>query len=122
MAVPVGALFAAWCTLMAVAPVRSGGRFGVVSWLSGAFPNELPLHFLALVVLSTAPSALDGDVRWPTGWLELTIAVVTVLGLLVVSRRSLRTGRAVERAFADRARPDGTTPVPCRRRAAGCPG
>ena len=95
-----GSLFFAWCTLMAVAPLRRPRRLGLVSWVSSAVPNELPFLFLYIVVASNVPTVVAGLDR-PGSWITLVVAGLTSAGLVVVARRSLRAEAVVERALAD---------------------
>ena len=101
MAAIPGALFFAWCTLMAVVPLRRPRRLALVSWISSAVPNELPFLFLYIVVGSNLPNVVNGDLDAPSQWLSLAVAGLTSAGLIVVARRSLRAGPVVERAFVD---------------------
>ena len=98
-AVPFGALFFAWCTLMAVAPLRRPRRLAVIGWISSAVPNELPFLFLYIVVLSAVPTVVDDDLGSPRTWISLAVALLTAAGLVVVARRSLRSGAVVERRW-----------------------
>jgi acetyl esterase/lipase len=99
--VPWGLLFFAWCTLMAVAPMRRPRRLATISWISSLALNEVPYLFLYIVVASTVPTIVDGEVGGLGSWISLAIATLTVAGLIVVARRALRTGTVVERALAD---------------------
>ena len=101
MAAVPGSLLFAWCTLMAVAPLRRPRRLAIVSWISSAVPNELPLLFLYIVIGSNLPTLLHGDLDAPGSWLSVVVAALTSAGLIVVLRRSLRTGAVVERALVD---------------------
>ena len=101
MAAIPGALFFAWCTLMAVTPLRRPRRLAIISWISSAVPNEVPYLFLYIVVGSNLPTLLNGDLDAPGSWLSASVAALTSAGLIVVARRSLRTGTVVERAIAD---------------------
>ena len=101
MAAIPGSLFFALCTLMAVVPLRRPRRLAIVSWISSAVPNEVPFLFLYIVVGSNLPALLDGNLDAPSQWLSLAVAVLTSAGLIVVARRSLRTGPVVERALVD---------------------
>ena len=101
MAAIPGSLFFAWCTLMAVVPLRRPRRLALVSWISSAVPNELPFLFLYIVVGSNLPNVANGDLDAPRQWLSLAVAGLTSAGLIVVARRSLRTGPVVERALSD---------------------
>jgi len=96
MSFPVGALFFACCALLAVRPIRRPRRLALLSWIATAVPNELPLQFIAIVVVSTLPTALDGD---PT--LSLALSTLTVAALLVVAWRAPRARPAVEAALDD---------------------
>ena len=101
MAAIPGALFFAWCTLMAVTPLRRPRRLAILSWISSAVPNEVPFLFLYIVVGSNLPTLTSGEVDAPGSWLPLAVAALTSAGLIVVAHRSLRTGAVVERALAD---------------------
>ena len=101
MAVIPGAVFFALCTLMAVVPLRRPRRLAIVSWISSAVPNEVPFLFLYIVVGSNLPALLDGNLDAPGQWFSLAVAALTSAGLIVVARRSLRTGAVVERALVD---------------------
>jgi acetyl esterase/lipase len=95
-----GSLFFAWCTLMAVAPLRHPRRLGLVSWISSAVPNELPFLFLYIVIASNVPTVV-GRLDGSGSWISLAVAGLTSAGLLVVAGRSRRAGPVVERALAD---------------------
>jgi hypothetical protein len=95
--VPVGTILFAWCTLMAVAPVRRPRQLAVLSWLCGAVPNELPFVSLFIVVVSIGPAIIAGRLP-PGGWTALTLNLLATAGLAVIVRRVLRTGRTVHRA------------------------
>ena len=99
-AVPFGALFFAWCTLMAVAPLRRPRRLAMFAWISSAVPSELPFLFLYIVVLSAVPTVVDEDLGSPRRWISLAVSLLTAAGLVVVARRSLRSGAVLERALA----------------------
>ena len=96
---PLGGLIFAWCTLMAVAPIRRPPRLAVFSWVCSMAVNELPFVFLVLVVASTAPSVVAGDLVAGGDWIGVAVALATAAGLVVVARRALRTGPALERAL-----------------------
>ena len=98
---PLGALFFAWCTLMAVAPIRRPRRLALLSWISSVAPNEVPLLFLYIVVGSAVPTVLDAGLGSAGSWISLALAVLTSAGLIVVALRSLRSGPAVQRALAE---------------------
>ena len=101
MAAIPGSLFFACCTLMAVVPLRRPRRLATISWISSAVPNELPFLFLYIVVGSNVPTIVNGSLDAPSQWLSLALAVLTSAGLIVVARRSLRTGPVVERSLVD---------------------
>ena len=100
-AIPWGSLFFAWCTMMAVAPLRGPRRLAVVSWMSSATPNEVPFLFLYIVVGSTVPTVVEGGPDAPRTWISLAVAGLTSAGLIIVARRSLRSGAVLDRALAD---------------------
>ena len=97
--VPVGSLFFALCTLMAIAPIRRPWPLAVLSFICGNVPNELPFVFLTIVVVPTAPTLRRRRPRlerlarpWPWPWRRCA-------GLVVVIGRGLRTGRSVDGAL-----------------------
>jgi acetyl esterase/lipase len=96
--VPLGGLLLLWCTLMAVVPIRHPRRLGLMSWICSSAPNEMPLLFIYIVVLSNAPSVLDGDMT-RGDWISFTVAAVTVAGLGIVARRALRAGVIADAAL-----------------------
>jgi hypothetical protein len=98
--IPWGLMFFAWCTLMAVAPMRRPRRLAVVSWISSLALNEVPYLFLYTVIASTVPTVVGGDLGGIGSWISLGLAGLTVAGLIVVARRALRTGAVVDRAMA----------------------
>ena len=101
MAAIPGSLLFAWCALLAVVPLRRPRRLAAVSWISSAVPNELPFLFLYIVVGSNVSTIVDGSLDAPSQWLSLALAVLTSAGLVVIARRSLRTGPVVERALVE---------------------
>jgi acetyl esterase/lipase len=100
-AVPFGSLFFASCTLLAVIPLRRPRRLAVISWLCSAWPNELPFLFLWIIIVSTAPGVIAGDLVSASDWISLVVAGLTSAGLVVIAARSLTSGPVVERALAD---------------------
>ena len=100
-AVPFGSLFFAWCTLMAVAPLRRPRRMAVISWISSMAVIELPFVFLYIVVGSAVPVVLAGGLDGSGPWISLALAGLTSAGLIVVARRALRSGPVVEQALVD---------------------
>jgi hypothetical protein len=112
-AVPVGYLvtvtIAAWCTLFALAPPRPG-RSGPsnLSFRLGYLVNELPFVAFAWLLAATLLAFGQGDIDSPGGWVAVGVAAVTTGGLVVVARRGLRAGPAVDHAMsADLQRHDG---------------
>ena len=98
---PFGSLFFAWCTLMAVAPLRHPRRMAVISWISSMAVNELPFVFLYIVVGSAVPVVLSGGLDGSGPWISLALAGLTSAGLIVVALRALRSGPVVEQALVD---------------------
>jgi acetyl esterase/lipase len=88
--------------LFAIAPPRPrrSSPWRVSFWL-GYLVNELP--FLAFLVLaaSTALATAQGDIATPVGWIGLALAVLATFGLVVIVRRALRTGDAIDRALVE---------------------
>ena len=110
--VPLGGLLFLWCALMAVAPIRRPRSLGLVSWISSAAPNEVPFLFIYVVVLSNAPSVLDGHMSVPGDWISSAIAACTVAALAIVARRAGHAGvvadEALDRAFGAHRRAEVT--------------
>jgi acetyl esterase/lipase len=93
------ALFAS-ATLLALAPPPRSRMLARVSWLvSPAF--NAPLVVCLLLVAATALAIGSGDVDSPGGWVVVGVAGLTIVGLVVVARRGLRTAHAVERALGE---------------------
>jgi acetyl esterase/lipase len=97
--VPLGTIFFALCTLVAVAPIRRPRWLARLSWIGGSGPDELPLLFLAVVIVSSAPAVVAGDLAPAGGWSGCVVALLTGAGLLVVLRRALRAGPALDAAL-----------------------
>lgn len=96
MRIPIGALLFAACTLLAVRPLRRPRRLALLSWITTAAPNELPLQFMVIVVASSLPPVLDQDHT-----LSLVLSTLTLAGLVVVTSRAPRARPAVDRALDD---------------------
>jgi hypothetical protein len=94
----LGGVFFALCTLVAVAPFRRPHVLARACWICSVAPNELPLLSMAIVVVSTAPSLLDDHVTTGDS-ISGAIALLTVLGLGVVARRTFRAGRSSSGPF-----------------------
>jgi acetyl esterase/lipase len=103
--VPIGYVvavgLAAWCTLLAVAPLRRPRALGLMSWRFGLLVSEQPFLAFYWLVASTALAAAQGDLDSPGGWAALGLAGLTTVGLVVIARRAWRTGPVAERALAD---------------------
>ncbi len=97
---PLGSIYFAWSAAMAVAPIRRPRAMGTASWLLSSFPNELPFVFLAIVAGSNIP-ILAQDVLSTRDRISLVLAAITVVALVVVVVRALRTRPVVERALTD---------------------
>jgi acetyl esterase/lipase len=97
----VTAAIVAWCTLLALAPLRRPLPLGLVSFLCGFVLNELPFiafyYLLVSVLLSIGQSGLDS----PGDWAEVCLVVLTTAGLGVIAWRGLRTGPEVNRALSE---------------------
>jgi len=91
----------AWCTLLALAPLRRPLGLGIMSFLFGFVLNELPFvafyYLLVSTVLAIGPGGLDSSSDWAVAGL----AVLTTAGLVVVAWRGLRAGPAVNRALSE---------------------
>ena len=94
----IGTLLFAWCTLMALTPLRRPWSLGLLSWASSFAFCEVPLLLAAIVVASTGPAAAQG-VRGVGGWVVLAISAATVAGLVVVARRAGRAAPVLEAAL-----------------------
>jgi len=101
LTIPIGSLFFACCTLLAVWPIRRPRRLALLSWIITVAPNELPFQFMVIVVVSSLPAAIDGDAA-----LSSVLAALTVVGLLIVAWRAPRAGPAVAQALDDAIGPD----------------
>jgi acetyl esterase/lipase len=64
-------------------------------------PNELPFLFIFVVVVSTAPSLVADGLSSMADWVELAIALTTVVGLVLVARRARRARPALASALVD---------------------
>jgi acetyl esterase/lipase len=69
-----------------------GFRFGLAI-------NELPFVAFTWLLASTLLAAGQDDIGSPVGWTAFGLALVTVPGLVVIARRGLRAGPAVEDAL-----------------------
>jgi acetyl esterase/lipase len=105
MNVPVGyvlsVVVAAIPTWFAVAPRRGPWILGRLSFRLGLAINELPFVGLAWLFVSTLLAAVQGDLASPAAWTACGAAVLTSAGLVIVARRGLLAGSAVENALAE---------------------
>jgi acetyl esterase/lipase len=103
--VPVGYLVAtsllAWCTLLALRPLRRPRPLAALSFRLGLVLNELPFVAFYLLLASTLLAFGQGDIDSAGGWAVFGLALLTTLGLVLVVRRGLRAGPVVERALDD---------------------
>ncbi len=97
--VSLGSLIFAWCTLMAVAPIRRPGRLAVLSWMSSAVVNELPFHFFYIVAASTVLTVIEGELDSAGLWVSLAVALLTSSGLALVAGRAMRTRQRIDEAL-----------------------
>lgn len=106
MVVPIGYLvavgLAAWCTLFAVAPPRPRRSSpSNASYRFGFLVNELPFVALYWLLASTALAIVQGDLDSPGGWAGFGLALLASAGLVVIVRRALRAGPAVDHALSE---------------------
>jgi acetyl esterase/lipase len=104
--VPIGYLVTvtllAWCTLFALAPPRPRESTpSNISYWFGFLVNELPFVALYCLVGSTLLAAGQGDLDSPGGWAAFGVALLATLGLVVVARRGLRAGPALDDALSE---------------------
>jgi acetyl esterase/lipase len=71
-----------------------------VSFWLGYLVNELPFLAFWILVASTALAVGQRDIATPVGWIGLGLAIIATAGLVVIVRRALPTGRAVDEALA----------------------
>src|ERR1017187_3497186 len=91
----------AWCTLLALAPLRRPLALGTISFLSGFVLNELPFVAFYYLLVSTWLAIGQGGLDSPSDWAAAGLAVLAAAGLVVVAWRGLRTGPAVNRALSE---------------------
>ena len=88
-------------TVFALEPPRRPRPLAKIGFRVGLLINELPLFPCLWLLAATVLAIGQGDVHSAGAWVVVGTAAVTVLGLLVVARRALRTRPAVNRALAD---------------------
>jgi acetyl esterase/lipase len=91
----------AWCTLLALAPLRRPLALGIISFLSGFVLNELPFVAFSYLLVSTWLAIGQGGLDSPSDWAAAGLAVLAAAGLVVVAWRGLRTGPVVNRALSE---------------------
>jgi acetyl esterase/lipase len=72
-----------------------------VSFWLGYLVNELPFLGFYILVASTALAVGQSDIATPVGWIGLGLAILATAGLVVIVRRALPTGVAVDKALVD---------------------
>jgi acetyl esterase/lipase len=87
--------------LSALAPPRRPFILGVLSFVVGFALNELPFIAAAWLVASTLLALDQTGLGSPVGVAAAVVAVLAMAGLLLVVRRALLTGPALERALTD---------------------
>jgi hypothetical protein len=102
--VPIGYLvtvtIVAWCTMLALLPLRRPFALGAISFVFGFVLNELQFVAFYWLLASTWLGVDEGRVDSGVGWVALGLAVLTTLGLAVVVWRGLRAGSAVDDALS----------------------
>ena len=100
---PIGYLlttsFVACGVLGALAPPRRPFILGALSFVAGFALNELPFIAAAWLVVSTLLALNQTGLGSPVGIAAVTVAILAMAGLLLVVRRALLTGPALERAL-----------------------
>jgi hypothetical protein len=102
---PIGYLITAalvvWCTLMALTPPRRPLPVGFVAYLYGFVLNELPFLAFYYLVVATLLAATQSELNSPVGWAGIVLSSIATIGLILVTRRALRTGPVLNRALAE---------------------
>jgi acetyl esterase/lipase len=84
--VPIGylvtAALAAWCTLLALAPLRRPFALGAMSFLFGFALNELPFVAFYYFLASTSLDIDQGGIDSPGGWAAVGLAALATAGLV----------------------------------------
>ena len=100
---PIGYLvttsFVACGVLGALAPPRRPFILGALSFVAGFALNELPFIAAAWLVVSTLLALNQTGLGSPVGVAAFAVAILAMAGLLLVVRRALLTGPALERAL-----------------------
>ena len=85
--------------LGALAPPRRPFILGALSFVAGFALNELPFIAAAWLVVSTLLALDQTGLGSPVGIAAVAVAILAMAGLLLVVRRALLTGPALERAL-----------------------
>src|ERR1039458_900384 len=85
--------------LGALVPPRRPFILGVLSFVAGFVLNELPFIAAAWLVVSTLLALDQTGLGSPVGVAAVAVAILAMAGLLLVVRRALLTGPALERAL-----------------------
>jgi hypothetical protein len=85
--------------LGAVAPPRRPLIVGVLGFVAGFALNELPFIAAAWLVVSTLLALDQTGLGSPVGVAAVVVAILAMAGLVLVVRRALLTGPALERAL-----------------------
>ena len=85
--------------LGALAPPRRPFILGALSFVAGFALNELPFIAAAWLVVSTLLALNQTGLGSPVGIAAAAVAILAMAGLLLVVRRALLTGPALERAL-----------------------
>jgi acetyl esterase/lipase len=88
-------------TVLVLRPPRRPVGLARTTFLMTHWVNEYPFIALAALAASTAVVLVQGDLTSPGGWVLLSVAAATALGLVQVARRAWLAGRVVENALAD---------------------
>jgi acetyl esterase/lipase len=72
-----------------------------ISFFLGFLLNELPFIAFLCLLASTSLAFVQGDIASTGGWVVVGLAFVTTVGLVIVARRGLQAGTAVDRALSE---------------------
>src|SRR4029450_1275075 len=98
----IGTALMAIYVVFALAPPKPRHTTPVrVSFWLGYLVNELPFLAFYILVASTALAVGQRDIPTPVGWIGLGLAILATPGLVVIVRRALQTGAAVDEALID---------------------
>lgn len=97
----VSTVLIAVATAIALAPPRRPRGLVDVGFRISTVANELPFAVFSLLLASTLLAAGQGDLGSPGALAVLALALVTAAGLVVVVRRQVAAGPALEDALRD---------------------